>query len=106
MQDCSPVLGRFFISVNARFVRVRRVVPLHFRHGGKEMPVCDIVQAAQDHLPKNFSSGVSCEYDAGVLVLRGRSRSYYEKQVAQEAVKRVDGVTRVVNEIEVIAESE
>jgi len=27
--------------------------------------------------------------------------SYYQKQIAQEAVKRLDGVVEVVNEIEV-----
>jgi hypothetical protein len=39
---------------------------------------------------------VSCECKQGVL--RGRLFSFHEKQVAQEAV---DGVTRVVNEIQV-----
>jgi osmotically-inducible protein OsmY len=46
-------------------------------------------------------SGVSCECDEGVLFLRGRLSSFHHKQVAQEAVARVDGVIQVVNDIEV-----
>jgi hypothetical protein len=45
---------------------------------------------------------VSCQCeDEGTIILRGRSSSYYEKQVAQETVRGIDGVTQVINEIEV-----
>jgi osmotically-inducible protein OsmY len=44
---------------------------------------------------------VSCDYERGVLTLRGSLPSYYLKQVAQAAVCSLDGVGRVVNEIEV-----
>jgi osmotically-inducible protein OsmY len=44
---------------------------------------------------------VSCAYEGGVLTLRGSLPSYYLKQVAQAAVASLDGVGRVVNEIEV-----
>ena len=37
--------------------------------------------------------------------MRGHSSSYYDKQVAQETVRRIDGVTQVVNEIEVTPDS-
>jgi osmotically-inducible protein OsmY len=46
---------------------------------------------------------VSCEYHEGVLTLRGCLPSYHLKQVAQTAVASLDGVERVVNEIEVLA---
>ncbi len=69
------------------------------------MSLSDIVETAQNHLRNSVVQGVSCEYDDGVLVLRGRSRSYYEKQIAQEAVRHIDGVAQVVNEIEVFSES-
>jgi osmotically-inducible protein OsmY len=46
---------------------------------------------------------VTCEFQNGVLVLRGRLPTYYLKQRAQEAVSGVGGVERVVNEIEVAA---
>ena len=44
---------------------------------------------------------VLCECDRGVLFLRGRLSSFHQKQVAQETVARVKGVTQVINEIEV-----
>jgi hypothetical protein len=44
---------------------------------------------------------VSCEYDQGVIVLRGRVPTYYYKQLSQEAAARFDGVVQVVNNIEV-----
>ena len=44
---------------------------------------------------------ISCECKHGVLFLRGRLFSFHEKQVAQETVARIDGVTQVVNEVEV-----
>jgi osmotically-inducible protein OsmY len=48
---------------------------------------------------------VSCEYNEGVLTLRGCLPSYYLKQIAQTAVAQLDGVERINNEIEVIAPS-
>jgi osmotically-inducible protein OsmY len=64
----------------------------------------EVARTAKDHLkrtPYRAIRDVSCECDHGVLVLRGRLTSYYHKQLAQEAVSRLDGVTQVVNEIEV-----
>ncbi len=69
------------------------------------MSLSKIAEAAQNRLRSSIVHRVSCEYSDGVLVLRGRSRSYYEKQVAQEAVKCINGVAQVINEIEVYSES-
>jgi len=44
---------------------------------------------------------LSCEYVHGVLLLHGRLSSYYLKQLAQEAVRGLEGVAQVVNQIEV-----
>ena len=63
-----------------------------------------VVQAAKDRLNRNPGTSaeqVSCEYRQGVLSLHGRLPTYYQKQLAQEAVKGLDGVRQVVNEIEV-----
>jgi osmotically-inducible protein OsmY len=48
---------------------------------------------------------VSCEYRDGVVVLRGCLPSYYLKQVAQEAVARIEGVASVDNQIHVVSPS-
>ena len=51
--------------------------------------------------PFKVMQRVSCEYKHGVLFLRGRLFSFHEKQIAQKTVAEVNGVTQVVNEIEV-----
>lgn len=45
---------------------------------------------------------LSCHCDNGRLVLRGQLPSFYYKQLAQEAVGDIAGVTHVVNETEVV----
>ena len=44
---------------------------------------------------------IVCEYQDGVLTLRGCLPTYYLKQVAQAVVATLEGVRQVVNEIEV-----
>jgi len=64
-----------------------------------------VKQLATKHLHQNSRKvlkRVSCEYDSGVLYLRGRVRSYYHKQLAQESVMNLAGIEQVINEIEVI----
>lgn len=64
----------------------------------------EVVKEAQVRLERSAYSRlrrVSVEYERGVLVLRGTLPNYYHKQLAQEAVRRVEGVALVVNEIEV-----
>ena len=63
-----------------------------------------IVAMAMERLrdsPYKAMRRISCECEHGVLFLRGRLFSFHEKQVAQETVAGIDGVTQVVNEVEV-----
>ena len=46
---------------------------------------------------------VSCNFHEGVLTLRGRVSSFYLKQVAQTAIRDLDGVGEVNNRLEVVA---
>lgn len=46
---------------------------------------------------------VWCEYDQGVLTLRGCLPSYYLKQMAYAVVADLEGVGRINNQIEVLA---
>lgn len=66
---------------------------------------CEVTRTAKNCLNRNpyhhVIRDVSCDCNCGVLVLRGRVSSYYYKQIAQETVFGLDGVARVVNEIEV-----
>ena len=70
------------------------------------LPDCrHVVASAMERLqmaPYPPVRGVSCECDDGVLTLRGRVPTFFEKQLAQEAVFTLDGVMQVVNEIEVV----
>ncbi len=44
---------------------------------------------------------ISCGYREGMLILRGQVARYYQKRIAEELVRRLDGVVQVVNNIEV-----
>jgi osmotically-inducible protein OsmY len=71
---------------------------------GKSVRPHDIGEAATRCLRDSSYQAlrrVLCESDNGVLLLRGCLSSFYLKQIAQEAVARVNGVTQVVNDIEV-----
>lgn len=70
------------------------------------LPSHQVTKAAKHRLSSNPYGAVrrvSCEYDGGVLFLRGRLPSFYCKQLAQEAVVGLEGVFQVVNQIEVRA---
>jgi osmotically-inducible protein OsmY len=63
--------------------------------------VCAVTKTARDRLRRDFFTNVSCDCRDGTLYLRGQTHSFYRKQLAQEAVRRLDGVVTVVNKIEV-----
>ena len=62
----------------------------------------DLAERALRNSPYLILRNVTCEYQEGVLTLRGCLPTYYLKQVAQAVVAPVDGVRQVVNEIEVL----
>ena len=62
-----------------------------------------IAEAATESLqnsPYPAVRSILCEWDQGILFLRGKLSSFYHKQLAQEAVARIPGMTRLVNEAE------
>jgi len=48
-------------------------------------------------------TALRCAYEDGVLSLRGRLPTYHLRQLAESVVARLQGVTRVDNQIEVVA---
>jgi osmotically-inducible protein OsmY len=54
--------------------------------------------AQHPHLPRRQ---VRFETEAGRVVLRGTVGSYFQKQMAQEALRRLDGVSQIENLLEV-----
>ncbi len=70
-----------------------------------EAPACPQVEAERALRcgPYPPLKKLSCDYRAGVLVLRGCLPSYYLKQMAQEVVAhQVPGVGRLDNQIQVV----
>jgi len=63
--------------------------------------VIEVARKSLQKSPYTAIRNVSCDYDQGVLFLRGRLTSYHQKQAAQEAVRGLEGVVQVVNQIEV-----
>ena len=59
-----------------------------------------VVQALR-RTPEISGCGISWYVEEGALVLRGRVRSFYQKQVAQTVAIGLDGFDRVINELEV-----
>ena len=62
----------------------------------------DRVQNAIDHNPYLSRRSLRCEAKEGHVVLRGQVRSYFQKQMAQESVRRVDGIVSIENCLEVV----
>lgn len=76
------------------------------RHGVPEMQTSTIATSLASLLGDAVHpglSGVSCQVDANVVVLRGEVPTFYLKQLAQETASRADGVEKVNNEIQVHA---
>jgi osmotically-inducible protein OsmY len=71
----------------------------------RPLNTADVVREATTRLAENphlSTARIQCSLRLGTLVLEGHAASYYEKQMAQETVKRLDGVAQVVNQIEVV----
>lgn len=52
-------------------------------------------------LPQSIYRWVRIDFSEGVLSLRGRTQSFYHKQLIQEAVRGLEGVESVDNSIDV-----
>jgi len=71
-------------------------------------PLPGVVDHARAQLLRNpylALRNVHCDYGDGVLTLRGWLPTYHLKQLAQTAVASLDGVTRIVNDIQVLSEA-
>lgn len=67
-------------------------------HSGELLHRVDDAIKTNPHLSGQH---VFCQEESGIVVLHGRVRSFFEKQMAQESLKRLEGVEKVVNELEV-----
>ena len=44
---------------------------------------------------------VFCYEEGGTVILQGRVRSYFQKQMAQESLRNLEGVERIINDLQV-----
>lgn len=49
--------------------------------------------------PHLSGNQVFCQEESGVVVLHGRVSTFFQKQMAQESLKRLEGVERIINEL-------
>ena len=61
----------------------------------------DRIDSAIQDSPHLAGYTLHIEMRPGRIVLRGVVRSYYQKQIAQEVVRVVDGVGRIENQLRV-----
>lgn len=59
------------------------------------------VQRALRRHPNLTNGQLECETNDGRVTLRGVVTTYYQKQIAQELLRGVEGVREVVNQLEV-----
>ena len=61
----------------------------------------DQVHNAIERSPYLSRRDLLCETDQGRVILRGRVQSFFEKQMAQETVRQVEGIVSIENCLEV-----
>jgi osmotically-inducible protein OsmY len=64
-------------------------------------PLVDKVEVALSRSPYLSPRDVSVEAAEGVVRLTGAVRSFFQKQMAQELIRRLDGVERIENLLQV-----
>ncbi len=64
-------------------------------------PLADRVNSVMERNPYLPHRNLRYEAAEGRVVLRGTVHSYYQKQMAQEMLKTVDGVNEIENQLEV-----
>jgi osmotically-inducible protein OsmY len=64
-------------------------------------PLFDRIHEALTTNPHVPIRQVHIEAANGNVVLKGHVRSFFEKQMAQEAIRRIDGVQKIDNRLEV-----
>jgi osmotically-inducible protein OsmY len=60
-----------------------------------------LVHSALQQSPYLVNHKLRFETEQGRVVLRGVVKSYYQKQMAQEALRRLEGVQHIENQLEV-----
>lgn len=68
-----------------------------------DIPLDDKVLTALEQNPHLAGRNLRFEAEQGEITLLGTVHSYYQKQMAQEALREVDGIAEIHNELEVVS---
>lgn len=60
-----------------------------------------LAQRRLDTSPYTALKGIKCHFARGTMSLSGKVPSFHVKQLAQEAIKSIPGVTRITNQLTV-----
>lgn len=69
----------------------------------QDLSLAERVSRALRRDPYLARRDLRCQTLDGRIKLTGVVHSYYQKQLAQEVIRRIDGVGRVENELEVVS---
>lgn len=73
------------------------------RHDHTQQSLSDQVHLALSRSPYFAGRSLRVEVENDSITLRGVVGSYYQKQVAQESLRTIEGVDCIQNELEVIS---
>ena len=62
----------------------------------------DAVRCRLGKVGHHSLKAINCQFRNGTLFLRGEVATYYLKQMAQESIRTLNGIGRIVNDIEVV----
>ena len=65
------------------------------------MTLTQQLQEATSNSPYISRSGIEVEHEDGHVVVRGTVSSFFQKQMAQEELRRIDGVRSIDNRLSV-----
>jgi osmotically-inducible protein OsmY len=66
-----------------------------------DIPLDDRVMSALDRNPYLSRRTLRFETHEGRVILRGEVNTFFQKQMAQESLKQVEGIDEISNELEV-----
>jgi osmotically-inducible protein OsmY len=79
----------------------RKDLPMEAAVAAPTSELAHQVHGALSRSPYVSPRDVRIEAEQGVVRLEGAVRSFFEKQMAQEVIRRLDGVERIVNCLQV-----
>jgi BON domain-containing protein len=88
---------------NRSVIRTRRTLTVDLKPAmpTAQSPLHSLISTAIEKNPHLKQRKLRFEAQEGRVVLRGVVSSYYQKQMAQEALRRLEGVERIENHLEV-----